>query len=382
VNPTIYTLIMSLAWCSIFIVISTLLKQNKHFLRNYGIIPMTALLVASLFRLFSIIEFPFTQVYRSNVFLPMIVDGLQYRMAFRTINISVASVFLCIWILGIIIQAIKLLLGEIWKNRFISGLLKNCMIKTCKFPMSSFFSVIKHQNYSLFYSDEVSSPLITGYFTPTIVIPNIPWSEEELTLCIEHELNHFLYKDLWIKGLINVVCAIFWWNPFVYILKKDMDSIFEIRSDLKVVSNLDEHGKVEYLKLLVKVAKYAKLRKDNDIGGVIGFASTAKSESQLEYRLKMILTGQSKWKRTYTTMLSATMLLLLLVSYSFVVQPYSLPPDADEGIVAISPENSYIIAKSDGTYELCINDDLYLPIDESSLDSDPHVNLKIIQQEG
>ena len=80
-----------------------------------------------------------------------------------------------------------------------------------------FFGVKKLEFKNSLY--DVSTPIIAGYIRPIIYLPDIEFSDSELYYALLHECMHYLHKDLWVKLLIEIICAIYWWNPLIYLLK-------------------------------------------------------------------------------------------------------------------------------------------------------------------
>ena len=77
-----------------------------------------------------------------------------------------------------------------------------------------------------------------GFFEKRILIPDKKYSREELHYIILHEYTHLDNKDILTIQLINILCIVFWWNPFVDILKGDMYQSIEIRCDQTVTKKL------------------------------------------------------------------------------------------------------------------------------------------------
>ncbi|WP_092472491.1 M56 family metallopeptidase [Desulfotruncus arcticus] len=49
--------------------------------------------------------------------------------------------------------------------------------------------------------------------------PKIELSEEEWYYILSHEVAHYYHGDLWIKIVTEFLHIIYWWNPFVCLLK-------------------------------------------------------------------------------------------------------------------------------------------------------------------
>ena len=81
------------------------------------------------------------------------------------------------------------------------------------------------RNIKIVQTAAVEVPCCIGIFEKQILIPDKKYSREELHYIILHEYTHLDNKDILTIQLINILCIVFWWNPFVYILKGDMSFI-------------------------------------------------------------------------------------------------------------------------------------------------------------
>ena len=65
---------------------------------------------------------------------------------------------------------------------------------------------------------EVTSPLATGVFRPTILMPEAAtaWSAERRRAVLLHELAHVRRHDCRVQLIAHVACALHWYNPFVW----------------------------------------------------------------------------------------------------------------------------------------------------------------------
>ena len=84
-----------------------------------------------------------------------------------------------------------------------------------------------------------TSPMIVGLFHPTMLMPEIELSEEELRLIMRHELMHLKRHDLWGKSLMLLSLIVHWFNPLVYVMARAMASDCEMSCDASVLANAD-----------------------------------------------------------------------------------------------------------------------------------------------
>ncbi len=85
------------------------------------------------------------------------------------------------------------------------------------------------RNYS------AGSPMMIGLFKPVLVLPDDNCSEEEMFFILKHELIHYKHHDIYFKLLLVIVNAIHWFNPLVYIMRKEAVVDMEMYCDESVI---------------------------------------------------------------------------------------------------------------------------------------------------
>lgn len=106
----------------------------------------------------------------------------------------------------------------------------------------------------LLVSSLVQSPMLVGFFRPTIVLPSEHLPDNDAQFILTHELTHFRRRDLWKKFLVNMIQCIHWFNPIVYLLNRDFAYWLETSCDEEVVSSLNYVQRKEYGYLLINYA--------------------------------------------------------------------------------------------------------------------------------
>ena len=59
---------------------------------------------------------------------------------------------------------------------------------------------------------------------------------------LEHELTHIRQKHTWDKLFMQIVSAVFWFNPFYWLMQRELQMIHEYLADEKAVKNNDVQG--------------------------------------------------------------------------------------------------------------------------------------------
>ncbi len=71
-------------------------------------------------------------------------------------------------------------------------------------------------------SPEIELPALAGLRKPVILLPEVArtWSAERLGLVLQHELAHHRRRDLFWYLAADVACALYWFNPLVWRLRR------------------------------------------------------------------------------------------------------------------------------------------------------------------
>ena len=104
----------------------------------------------------------------------------------------------------------------------------------------------------------IASPMMIGFFSPTILLPNTDYSDEELTVILKHELTHYKRGDLWYKLLLIIANAMHWFNPFVYLMVKAANRDLEYSCDDMVIRNSDINFRKGYSMTILKAMENGK----------------------------------------------------------------------------------------------------------------------------
>ncbi|HEY0595702.1 M56 family metallopeptidase [Sphingopyxis sp.] len=140
---------------------------------------------------------------------------------------------------------------------------------------------------ALLVSSELRSPISWGVLRPTIVLsPKAVAAAGEAEAIIAHELAHVARLD-WAKLLAaRVACALFWFNPLVWMLARESHQLREEAADDAVLM-ADIDGP-DYATLLVGAARH-----DNQ-AVLLAAHGVAPGKSSLKRRITRVLDGSLK----------------------------------------------------------------------------------------
>ena len=91
----------------------------------------------------------------------------------------------------------------------------------------------------------LSSPALTGLLRPRILLPE-GVEEERRAFALAHEAMHARRRDLWSKALLLWVCALHWFNPLVWLLRRAAERDMEIACDAAVLAGRDGEWRRRY----------------------------------------------------------------------------------------------------------------------------------------
>lgn len=103
--------------------------------------------------------------------------------------------------------------------------------------------------------DGTISPMITGIFRPVVVLPRKAYTEKELYFILKHELIHLKRNDVLVKFLYVAANALHWFNPLVYIMRKQAVVDMELSCDERVVSGTAYADRRDYTETLFSTIK-------------------------------------------------------------------------------------------------------------------------------
>lgn len=93
-------------------------------------------------------------------------------------------------------------------------------------------------------SDNVK-PYSTGFLHPIVVFPPQLHNDEK-QLILLHEISHIQHMDFLVRYIALFIQSLHWFNPFAYLLLREIKKLQEFRTDEQVMSQLDEQAQLKY----------------------------------------------------------------------------------------------------------------------------------------
>lgn len=174
----------------------------------------------------------------------------------------------------------------------------------------------------LYLNHAVSSPQLTGFFRPKIILTPAQLECKDFYYTVLHELVHDRRHDMVYKWLIQFVVCLHWFNPFVYFMEREISRMCELSCDEAVIEKLDAAGRQEYGDTLLHAVGAGGFYRHN-LAGITFY----NSKQLLKERFGAIMDYRKKTKKMAAISAAAA---LLLAAGGIVTGAYIQPVAAEE----------------------------------------------------
>lgn len=229
-------------------------------------------------------------------------------------GLSVQSYILIIWMSGIIIFSIILI-------KRISKLKKWHIEQENRKEIPDWFHEILikvgkklsiQRLPAIVFTNDAVSPAVYGIFRPVLLLPeryieNL--SKEEAEHILLHELAHIKRGDLIIHGICLVLQIVYWFNPLLIWVRKQMKHVREICCDLTIANILREKTN-QYKQTLVNTARELLTESVEPGMGLLGLFE---EPFQLIERIKWL--GKESWKNRNMALGTTVIISLSLTAF-------------------------------------------------------------------
>lgn len=298
------------------------------------------------------VNFPFTKtIYSSKLLIGL--GNIVYANVYGDREILVSDLLLWLWIS----VAVILLIRYFYKRLKVRRCLEQYIIKDIetKEYYEPFLKQAKIKNVRIAIIPEGRQSAIFGVIRPIMILPDAVLEEKTVAYMIQHEIKHYANYDLWLKFLVDLLVVIHWWNPIVYMMRKELSLAFELSNDYMVTRDMPEFEKLEYAQTLVQAAKLMSNQQAYDLNLTGGEC--------LETRIQMLLKEKTTGGVRNRLLAVANLLfvfLIMIISLVFVPEVFykeSVHYDSEEfeGSFEITPGNAYYL-KTENGYELYVDD--------------------------
>lgn len=397
-NISVYSVLTAFLWFNLFILILSFLRWKSGVILGYRLFPLIAAIVLSLVRLLLPFEPSFVVILRSEHVLSFLRDTSRIKvLTLGTTDLTLGWLVLLVLSLVSVLLLTRLLILVHREGRKIQNYAQTEDRRLLSLFQQVMEDVPSKRKCRLCVTKQVSSPYIFGVFSSTIVVPEpvLSLSDQDVCYILQHEWQHHLEKDVPVKLLVQVLCCVMWWNPLIFLLRHNLNQTLELKCDAGVMKGLDPEQRVNYAEALLRVlticggtnapASKAALA-SIPFSGLASFRKRAGSADTMQ-RFDAVLASGHRSKKIGVAV-TAVLLLLFLLSFCFIVQPASFPPEEDlmpseeNSSYDMSPvytqENAFLVDNQDGTYSVFVNSEYQHTIDSEAKNAKPFNSLPVI----
>lgn len=366
---TFYSCFSASLWCSLFILLTYLLCRAGVGKRKLASTSIPIVLYAfSMLRFVLPLDFPNTFILQDSKVYPKLYAWLMEELfTVGTYPVSVAALLTMVWAVGACVGLFRY--GYEYHRVFCNNLL---FTKPAGDAVQVVYRKILREekrplSISVRTGSHVGSPHGLGVFRKVIMLPDVAYSEQELYYILKHEYTHFRNHDTLLKQITVLFGKVFWWNPLVWLLMRDLEQSVEIRCDLAVTKHMDKGEKYAYMGTLVKALKEEK-RFCVPLYGSTPLSDDDRINKMME-RFRMISSKKenSRAVRLQNFAIIAVFSVLMFLSYATIWQPNTEAPLSTESIAFdFDASNAYILENQKNEYWICVTGQDRVKISEES----------------
>lgn len=242
-----------------------------------------------------------SQAEKNNLPQSYLWDGYQFSI---NTNNQGYNILFIIWITGIFCV---LVIFGIRNVSFHKKIMKSMM--PYNFSDNSYNEAAKAAGFKhtvpVYLSKSLKSPCIIGIFNPVIVLTESIINDTEATkFALLHEMVHYKQRDNFFRLLGYILCALYWFNPLVWLSADAARNDAELSCDSRVIQKLRPSEHLNYCYTLLSIASNSnKTVTAMSTGG-----------SKMKRRIDMILKPPKK----QTSIIIAGVICILLGLMSFI----------------------------------------------------------------
>ena len=359
---TLFSFVTAVLLSSLLIVALYLSRKSVKTIRMLNFGYLACLYLFCLGRMFFSLELPFAAVISAPSLMNPLHDVNEANLPMMEGAFLVSDLLLLVWAVGSILLFAQFLIRYHRGKRDIDRLPKQE-----NQVLQEILDELQRRNkrripIQVLCCSGLSTPCGIGLLRRQILLPSQEYTEEELFHILRHELQHFQTHDLLVKWMIRVFQCLFWWNPFVYLLGKDMDQVLEIKCDLSVVKNYSRQETLAYMRTIKSQLEQA-IHTEKIVpvasASLVGNFAMSNVEERFLYLAESLKPNQRKElsKPAFAVLFVA----LIMASYSFVLQSSYEAPELDENgekIQYMQEDEIKLLHKKDGSYQEICQDEL------------------------
>lgn len=366
---------MALIW-SAFISIGILFFRKYVKTIPYFSVHSLILLYALCFiRMCFPMEFSFTRIVQTPMFYNWWAPFLRRKLSF--LPITPVEILLIIWCMVSAFLLIRL--GKTYWRIF--QLIKQLTSIPCSDIEQTYYNLFPQYAFKtqIICHSVFTVPMQIGFFHPILLIPDRKYETDDLRYILQHEMMHYKKKDTFIKLGINIWRCIFWWFPFTYLLYTQLDESLELRCDYHVTQHMTNAEKSTYLSALLQAyTQQNSFQKDILYDASVAFCKSDHTKTILR-RFHYI--SQPRRKSYFSASMLILVFVTFFISYGIIFQSAGYPDDKDSRYPSFSVDNAVICHTTEDSYELYVDHEFMMILDESQVIKLKEFGMSLIEEE-
>lgn len=349
---TVYSVAISIVFYNLALIAVFILRRSPGVRAKHAVSLLAFITVLGVVRLVLPIDFDAAYVVRSYKIIPAVEDFLRRPLA---APFTYGHLLLTLWAVGSLVMVIKDVRLQRRFDRYLQS------IDFVDRPELLEIAAEYGSSFAVLISPQLHMPFTSGILHPVIYLPDVELSDAEWRMVFRHEITHIRSRDNLKKLFFLAVEALFWWNPLAHFSSKEINTLLELRCDVKVISDMNDWERVEYVELLKKLLILVSFQKlPTGVSSILG------DSGEMHSRFTTLEMYEKRAHRTYYDIFAALGLLFLL-SYFILLQPARRPSAEDVYTRVSNPKSfvsenedsysvsGYIVLEEDGKYSLYID---------------------------
>lgn len=351
-----YSVLMAVFSSGILIGILYPIRKKSYFAKKFGYVCIVLMYLLCILRIFVPIAFPFTKgISKKGLYSDICHVFCFDKIRIGNYEFTIAGALFIIWAAVAFFKIGKFLLEYKRTEKVLSMFPERNDMQCSRVLQRVIEETGKQHDVTIFYSEGIHMPMGMGIRKWQIYLPKQEYADKELYYILLHEYTHFLNGDLFVKVLSYILCCIFWWNPFVYLIKKDLDKSLEKKCDLSIVEKLSVQESADYLQTIVESLK-ACYGKKQFFGMHYSVSLGNGKNDEMTERFRMVFENKLNEKRNIKNIICWFLVfgIVWMASYRVCLLPsYEAPIEEIEdapGAVAITPDCAYVLYENEKYY--------------------------------
>lgn len=103
----------------------------------------------------------------------------------------------------------------------------------------------------VYRSECIYAPMIIGIRKKYLLLPEKDFARDEFIYIFQHEIQHLKYHHMVIKMLTLFLCCVYWYQPMIWLMKREMDRDIEVFCDRKAVQKMNQEDRYGYTQTMI-----------------------------------------------------------------------------------------------------------------------------------